>query len=305
MEIFGPVQEQVHPGNGRGRQVLFLPVELAEHQLRIPTMFLHVVESFEEHAPGAAGRVIDGFPCPRGQQAHHQRDDRTRRIEFSGLFVGQIREFLDQVFIGVAEDIGLAMGIAETQPREVLDEVFEQSIGQAILIRPLCIAKDAMQRIGVGLLNATHGLLQRIPNVRALGAHLLPVTPLRHLKSVVFGELGKLHIALRFFQGAVQLLIVDIGQALEEEQGENVRLEVRRVDGTPQDIGGFPKMDGQRSNIEVGGLVGVVLPAHADCSCGIGPPCSAMLPAAVPALYTVDTASGRVHELAGCDGDAV
>lgn len=38
------------------------------------------------------------------------------------------------------------------------------------------------------------------------------------------------------------LLVVDVGDPLEEEQRENVRLEVGRIHRPAQNVGGFPQM---------------------------------------------------------------
>jgi len=43
VEIVGSVEKQVHSGNGRGGQVLFLPVEISQHEMGITAMGRHIV----------------------------------------------------------------------------------------------------------------------------------------------------------------------------------------------------------------------------------------------------------------------
>lgn len=64
----------------------------------------------------------------RGENADHERHNRTRSIELARLLVGKVGEFLDEVFISLPEDIRLAVLVAEIKAGEVLDEVLEQPI---------------------------------------------------------------------------------------------------------------------------------------------------------------------------------
>lgn len=59
---------------------------------------------------------------------------------------------------------------------------------------------------------------------------------------MVLGELGELHVPFRLFQGDNILLVIEIEEPLEKQQREDVGLEVDRIDGTAQDIGGLPEM---------------------------------------------------------------
>ena len=65
---------------------------------------------------------------------------------------------------------------------------------------------------------------------------------LRNLEAVVLRELGVLLVAAGFRQRRRVFLVVDIGDALEEEQREDVGLEVGGVHRAAQDVGGFPEV---------------------------------------------------------------
>ena len=108
-----------------------------------------------------------------------------------------------------------------------------------------------MQGVRVGLLDATHGLLEGMADIGASRPDIPPMTFLWNLKTVVLRELGKLHVTIRLFQGNGILLVVNVGESLEEQQRENISLEVGCVDRTSQDIGRLPKMPGEGSDIQI------------------------------------------------------
>jgi hypothetical protein len=74
----------------------------------------------------------------------------------------------------------------------VFDQVLEQRVRKAVLVGPLGVAEDAVQGIRVGLLDAAHGLLERMADIGALGPDILPVAALRNLEAVVLGEIGQI-----------------------------------------------------------------------------------------------------------------
>jgi hypothetical protein len=250
MEIFRAVEKEVHPGDGGCGQVLFLAVELAQHEVLVAAMLFDMMQRLEEHATGPAGRVINGFPGLGRKDANHQRDHGARGIEFTGLLVGQVGKFPDQVFIGLAENVRLAVLITQVERREVFDQVLEQRVRKAILVCPLSVAEDAVQGVRVGLLNAAHGLLERMADIGAPRPNIVPVAALRNLESVIFGELGKFHVAVGLLHGHNIFLVIGIGEPLEEQQRKDVGLEIGRVDRATEDIGRLPEMSGEGPDIQ-------------------------------------------------------
>ena len=123
----------------------------------------------------------------------------------------------------------------------MLDQVFEQGIGQSILVGPLGIAENAIQGVRVGLLDLPHGALQGIADVGRLGADIVPVAVFRNLKAVRLGEQGQLRIP-GFIDDLLVFLIPDVADPLEEQQREDVGLEVGRIHRAAQDVGGLPEV---------------------------------------------------------------
>lgn len=243
------MEKEVHPGDGGCGQVLFLAVELAQHKVLVAAMLFDMAQRLQEHAAGPACRVIDGFPGLGRKDANHQRDHGARGIEFTGLLVGQVGKFLDQVFIGLAENVRLAVLITQVERREVFDQVLEQRVRKTVLIGPLSIAENAVQGIRVGPLNAAHGLLERMTNVGTLDPNIPPMTALWNLEAVVLRELGELNITVGLFQGNGILLVIDVGEPFEEQKREDVGLKVSRIDRTAQNICGRPQVPGQSVKI--------------------------------------------------------
>ena len=124
----------------------------------------------------------------------------------------------------------------------MLDQVAEQRIGEPILVRPLGVAEDAVERLRVGLLDLAHRLLQRLADVGRDRAHIVPVAALGNLEAVVLREERVLLVAAGLRQRRGVLLVVHVGDALEEQQREDVGLEVGGIDRAAQDVGGLPEM---------------------------------------------------------------
>jgi hypothetical protein len=99
------VQEQVHARDGRGGEVLLLAEELAPQALYVAVLFLHVLDGGEQHAASAAGRVVDGLALAGVEHLDHQAHHAARGIELAGLLVGGVGELLDQVFVGIAQQV--------------------------------------------------------------------------------------------------------------------------------------------------------------------------------------------------------
>ena len=135
-----------------------------------------------------------------------------------------------------------AASLPRLMPGEVLDQVAQQRVGEPVLVGPLGVAEDAVERLRVGLLDAAHGRLQRLADVGRHRAHVAPVAVLRHLEAVVLRKAGVLLVAAGLGQRGLILLVVDIGDALEEQQREDVGLEVGRIHRPAQDVGGFPEV---------------------------------------------------------------
>src|SRR5207245_2260400 len=59
LKVLDAVQHEVHARDRRGRQVLFLTVDLAKEGAGVTVFPPNMLDRSEEHAAGAAGRVIN------------------------------------------------------------------------------------------------------------------------------------------------------------------------------------------------------------------------------------------------------
>jgi hypothetical protein len=191
---------------------------------------------------GAAGGVIDRLTGLHIEHLGHEVDDGAVRVELGGGVAGVVGELLDEILVALPQLVLGQVGDGEFQRGEVLDEVAQHGIGQAVLVRPLRIAKDAHQPVFVGHLNGAHRLLQAVTDIAIDLANLPPVRVRRHLEAVIFREQRKVLIPARIPQRGDGLLIEDIAQSLEEQQREDELLVVARVNRPPQKHGGSPQV---------------------------------------------------------------
>ena len=91
-------------------------------------------------------------------------------------------------------------------------------------------------------LDAAQGLLQRLPDVGRHRSHIAPMATFWNLEAVVLGKAGVFFVAAGLLQGRLVLLVVNVREALEEQEREDVGLEVRRIHRTAQDVRGLPEV---------------------------------------------------------------
>ena len=54
----------------------------------------------------------------------------------------------------------LRHGVAERDPGKVFKQIAQQGIWEPILVGPLSVAENAVERLGIGLFDSAHGLLE-------------------------------------------------------------------------------------------------------------------------------------------------
>ena len=124
----------------------------------------------------------------------------------------------------------------------MLDEVLEQTVREAPLVGPCRIAEDAAQlRVVCGFDGAKRGD-NRLADVFRDLADVFPVSTVRNGKAVVLGKRGKVLVAPRELDRLGGFLVVDIGDSLEEEQGEDILLVGAGVDVGAQQYGSVPQI---------------------------------------------------------------
>lgn len=188
----------------------------------------------EEHAGGARGRVVDGLTGPGFEHLGHQVDDGTVGVELGCGVTGVVGELLYQKLVADAELVLGEVGERECAGAEVLYELAQQMVGQAVLVGPRRVAEDAVEGIRVGLLDGAQGVLNAFADLPDLRAHDAPVGFGRDLEAVLLWKLRVPLVAAGIREGLGTLLIVDVAQALVEEQREDELLVLPRVDGAAQ-----------------------------------------------------------------------
>ena len=147
LEVLDAVEEQVHPGDGRGDEVELLPVEPERAVLAAGA--LHLGQRRDQHAAGAAGGVVDRLAGLRLEHLRHQVDEGAVGVELLRRVAAVVGELLDQVLVAVAELVLGHVGERERLGREVLDEVLQRLVGQTLLVGPRRVAEDAVERSGL------------------------------------------------------------------------------------------------------------------------------------------------------------
>ena len=142
----------------------------------------------EQHAAGAAGRVVDGLARLRFQHLGHQMDDGAVGVELGGGVAGVVGEFLDQVFVALAQLVLGQIGDGEFERAEMLDQVAQHGVREAVFVGPLRVAEDAVELVRVGGLDGAHGGLKRLADVLGRLPHVAPVGFLRDLEAVVLRD---------------------------------------------------------------------------------------------------------------------
>lgn len=149
LKVRRAVQKEVHAGDGGGGQILLLTVEPAPKRADIAPCLLHMMDGLQQHAARAAGGIVNGLALVWVEDVHHGPHDGAWGVELSCFLVRGISGLFDQVFVGLPQHIRLGLSISQGEPGEVLDEITQQGIGKPVFIRPLRIAKDAIERVRV------------------------------------------------------------------------------------------------------------------------------------------------------------
>ena len=128
-------------------------------------------------------------------------DDGAIGIELGGGVAGVVGKLLDQEFVGVAEFVLGDVGHRQDLRREMLDQVLERLVGQALTVGPGRIAEDAGKKIGVGSLQLAQRGLDGQSDILGLLADIVPVCAFGDLEAVILGELGEGEIASGIGEG--------------------------------------------------------------------------------------------------------
>src|ERR1700752_2715850 len=96
-------------------------------------------------------------------------------VKLGGRMARVVGEFLDEVLVAIAQLILWKIGDGKLVGAEVLNEIAQHRIREAILVGPLGVAEDAIKLFGVCGLYRSHGGLESLANVVGGRADLAPV----------------------------------------------------------------------------------------------------------------------------------
>ena len=242
-EVLDAVQHEVHARDGRRGQVLLLAEDAPEEGPRVAAGPLDMLDRAEQHAAGAAGRVVDALALLRIEQLDHHPHDAPRRVELTRLLAPRdVGELADQVLVGVAQNVGLDRLVAQRHAGEALDEVPEQLVAEHLAVAPVGRAEDPRQGLGIGALDRSHRPRQHRADVARRLADLPPMAGVRQRKAVQLWKDAQVDVA-EFFLRLCSFLVPDVADPLEEQQWEDVALPVRPVDGAAaKNLGAPPQL---------------------------------------------------------------
>ena len=179
--------------------------------------------------PGPAGRVVDVLARLRVEHLRHQVHEGAVGVELLRGVAAVVGELLDEVLVAVPELVFGHPFERQVLLREVLDEVLERGVGKLALVRPGGIAEHTLEPLGIRRLDGLKRAEQRPADVARCRPHVAPVSASRYDETVVC-RIGGVPVVAGLVERLPVVLIPDVGEALEEHQGEDVLLVIARVD---------------------------------------------------------------------------
>ncbi len=206
--------------------------------------------------PEPAVGSVHGIARPGLQHTDKRIDDFGRGEELAGLRPGVVRELLDQIFVGAAENVGRHALVRQIVLAEMLDQRMDDLVGDQRLagtVRRGLVPvhrEDAAQFL-VGLGDGAHRLGQDLAEIERGGLDVAPAGAVGDREAMLaappkdrllrFREAAPL-LPLQFGNRLVGLAFPLVAQALVEHQREDIVLVVLTRGFAPQDIGGAPEM---------------------------------------------------------------
>lgn len=102
---------------------------MGDRNVPLLCLFFHGDLAFDEEAAGAAGGVVDVHAGRGLEDARHDGADLGRGVELAGALAAALGELADEVFVALADDVGLNVFEPEALGADGLDEV-----GKAVVV---------------------------------------------------------------------------------------------------------------------------------------------------------------------------
>ena len=114
-------------------------------------------------------------------------DDRTVGVELLSGVSRIVRKLLDEVFVALAKLVLGAVGYGKCLGAEVLNQVLEQAIGQALLVSSGGIAEDAAKLGVVGRFDGAEGIDDGLTDVFRGLSDIAPVGSVGDGEAMILG----------------------------------------------------------------------------------------------------------------------
>ncbi len=250
------VDDHVHIGHGPGLGDVFLAEQSEWRVFRLPGGLhfgLHGEIALDEEAAGAAGGVVNLHTRVGREDAGHDLADFSEGVELAGALSATFGELADEVFVALADDIGLNVLEPQSLGADGLDQVGEavvvevaQAVGGSVEVNTVDDALQGLVFPGDGPHVGSHAfadLVRELANDRP--DRLFGI--FRHEGKI---EADELVVGLDELEGhlpradlcgnAIHFVVEDVAETLGEDERENIVLVFRRILGPADRAGGIP-----------------------------------------------------------------
>ena len=221
------MDENVHAGHREGSGIDLLSTEAQRSGLRGGAEFVAEAElTFDEQSGRAAGGIVDFFAGLRIEDAGHEHGNFARGVELAGALSLSFGELADEVFVGAAEKVRLDVLESEAVLREQLNEraqlvVAEDALAGGGLVEVLNIDDAVQARVLAG--DGADDVGQQLAES---GGLLLQIRPARAGRDIEAYEFVVLVNEAGAGAEAIEVVLVNVGEALEEDERKDVVLEL-------------------------------------------------------------------------------
>ena len=226
------MKKQIHPPDCGSQRIDLLTIN--RHVSPLLFLSLQICNGRNQHSPAAAGRVVDRLSRFWFQHLRHQMYHRSVGIKLLGRMAAVIRKLFNQILIALPQLIFRAVPNRQGFCAEMFQQIFQKTIRKPFFIGPCAISENPLQLIRISSLDLPESLHNRHSHIFRHIAHILPMSPFRHKKSMVFLPLQGFRISIVFLQNLSALLIIYITDPFKKQQRKDILFIGSRINAGPQ-----------------------------------------------------------------------
>ena len=250
------VDDHIHIGHGPGLGDVFLAEQFEWRVFRLSGGLhfgLHGELALDEEPTGAASGVVNLHARVGREDAGHDLADFSRGVKLAGALPASFGELADEVFVALADDVGLNVFEPQAFGADGLNQVGEavvvevaQAVGGSVEVNTVDDALQGLVFPGDGPHVGSHAfadLVRELTNDRP--DRLFGIV--RHEGKI---EADELVVGLDELEGhlpradlcgnAVHFVVEDVAEALSEDEREDIVLVFRRILGPADRASGIP-----------------------------------------------------------------